>query len=216
MLCSLESQQQVRPQEKMPPSTSLCGHCICQCTQEVQAKPLGAGRQHRPMTCLSAVFGDRLWLLWWCGWWWCRCFRSLGRPLSWSLSFDGRSPDWVVMLKSVPKPGAAWGQKRQMAVRKGRRGTCMWAVSKQGCGPCGHLPLGPGWPGGGVGESWSPGCEQQLAHLGPPGSCPGPFVFPHSVFTLLCLLPLSPPALSPYTASGPWALQGDPPVSTSV
>lgn len=71
--------------------TPLCGHCIWQCTQEGQAKPLGAGRQHRPTTCLSAVSDDWLWLLWWRGWWWLPPKTYLSLTHTGPVLLDGRS-----------------------------------------------------------------------------------------------------------------------------
>lgn len=59
-------------------------------------------------------------------------------------------------------------------------------------GPVGTFPWAQDGLVGVCGGSSPAGCEQQLAHLGPPWSCPGLSVFSYSVFPLLHLLPLAP------------------------
>lgn len=88
----------------------------------------------------------------------------------------------------------------------------LWALER---GTFPWTTLDQGWPGGCWEGGRSPGSEQQLSTLGPFGLVQAFLSFllqclPHSAFCPIC------PPLSPYTASGPWALQGDPPVSTSV
>lgn len=89
---------------------------------------------------------------------------------------------------------------RLLSRTAGPAGTCPWA---QGglvgvCGGAGHQGLSSSWR---ISVPLGP-IQALLSFL---TQC-----LPCSAFS-----PISP-ALSPYTASGPWALQGDPPVSTSV
>lgn len=58
-----------------------------------------------PYSCPYRSLSTEPWWWWW--WWW--CLRSLARPRS--LSFEDKSPDCVVVLRSVPRPGGEGGMR---------------------------------------------------------------------------------------------------------
>lgn len=101
----------------------------------------------------------------------------MGRPRSWSRSLDGRSPDWVVILRSVPRPGPGGVRDDSHEGVVGLRVSKGVRKPKRGC-----LPLHQGGPGGfwgpiprlcaaaGLASSWVPHPGLISCPQGPPGS----------------------------------------------